>query len=83
MGLNDFMLDVSMEFPQVRKVIFHDLSLRIDMVQDASNLLLKLLIDDIGPIAHKVIKHGFMEELLRVICQPHEDLRVIHLVQTL
>ena len=77
------MFDVSMEFPQVRKVILHDLCLRIDMVQDASDLLLKLLVDDVGPVGHKVVKHGFMEELLRVICQPHEYLRVIHLVHTL
>ena len=80
MGLNDFMFDVSMEFPQVRKVILHDLCLRIDMVQDASDLLLKLLVDDVSTVTHKVVKHGFMEELLRVICQSHEDLRVIHLV---
>ena len=80
MGLDNFMFDVSMEFSQVRKVILHDLCLRIDMVQDASDLLLKLLVDDVGPVGHKVVKHGFMEELLRVICQPHEYLRVIHLV---
>lgn len=80
MGLIDFMLNLTVEFPQVRKVIIHDLCLRIDVVEDASDLLLKLLVDDIGPIAHKVVKHGFMEELLGVICQPNEDLRVIHLV---
>jgi len=73
MSLDNLLLNLSLEGLKVGEIILHDLGLRIDLIENPSDLLLHLLVDDISPVGHQVVKHGLVEELLRVIGQPYQN----------